>query len=420
MRFFLLAALLGSALGFSGVKSDAGALSKLTAWLESNKLPPHKVEIGSDGKLVATEDIAAGELMLSVPFKFLISPKTAGDGSLGPALKEIALPNSIVLTLFLIAEKTDPNSFYQPWLSVLPEKVPSSLYFNEEEMAELEGSMMHSITQQRRQVLANEYKEVMQILSVNHSALFPADKFTEEQYTWATSIVASRSITVNAGNVTVPVIVPFADLATHNHMMNTSYDFDADNNFKVVTHTPVNKSQPVQISIGGRSNSQLLLSHGLTLDNNDYDQVQLNVRVSSDDPFESVKKSMLKNQGMGDDTTFVISKLGLSKGLLAAMRIQALRPAEFERYVRAFRGQPVSLRNELEVYRTLVMACQELLKRYKTSYQEDVELLKTELAPNKRNAVIMRKGEKETLLLTIDLVARMWDQFLVQGYDDDM
>lgn len=279
---------------------------------------------------------------------------------------------------------------------------------------------MQSITQQRRAVLANEYKELMQVLAVNHSALFPKEHFTEDAYTWATTMVASRSITVNAGNVTVPVIVPFADLATHNHLMNTSFDFDEENNFKVVTNTPVNNSQPVQISIGGRSNSQLLLSHGFTIDNNDFDQVQLNVRVSEDDPFESVKKSMLKSQGMTDDTTFVISKLGLSKGLLAAMRIQALRPSEFDRYMRAFRGQVVSLRNELEVYRTLVVACQQLLKRYSTSYQEDVELLKTELSTNKRNAVVLRKGEKETLLLTIDLVARMWDQFLVQGYDDEV
>jgi len=402
------------------VKSDAAALSKFQEWLDSNKLPPHKAKIGADGKLEATEDIKPGELMLSVPFKFLISPKTAGDGPLGPALKEIALPSSIVLTLFLINEKTDPGSFYQPWLSILPDQVSSSLFFSDEEMQELEGSMMQSITMQRREVLAQEYSEVMKILSVNHSALFPADKFTQEAYTWATSIVASRSITVNAGNVTVPVIVPFADCASHHHLMNTSYDFDEENNFKVVTHTAVNKSQPVRISIGGRSNSQLLLSHGLTIDNNDFDQVQLNVRVSDDDPFESVKKSMLKSQGISDDTTFIISKLGLSKGLLAAMRIQALRPNEFERYTRAFRGQAVSLRNELEVYRTLVVACQQLLKRYKTSYQEDVELLKGELSVNKRNAVVMRKGEKETLLLTIDLVSRMWDQFLVQGYEEDV
>jgi hypothetical protein len=405
--------------GFSGVTSDASAIKKFNDWLTTNKLPPHKVKVGADHKLVATENIEGGELMLSIPFNLLISPKTAGDGSLGPALKEIALPSPIVLTLFIVKEKNDPKSFFQPWLSILPEQVPSSLFFNEAEMGELEGSMMQSITQQRKAVLASEYEQVMKVLAVNHSALFPAETFTLDAYTWATSVVASRSIVVNAGNVTVPIIVPFADLATHNHAMNTSFDFDEENNFKVVTNTPINGSSPVEISIGGRSNSQLLLSHGFTIDNNDYDQVQLNVKVSEDDPFYSVKHAMLKNQGINDDTTFVVSKLGLSKGLLAAMRVQALRPSEFDRYTRAFQGRPVSLRNELEVYRTLVVACQQLLKRYKTSYQQDTEVLKTELSANVRNAVVLRKGEKETLLMTIDLVARMWDEFLLQGYDED-
>jgi len=410
----------GSAIGFSGVTSDSAAITKFNEWLTSNKLPPHKVKIGADHKLVATEDIAAEELMLSIPFNLLISPKTAGDGALGPALKEIALSSPIVLTLFLVHEKNDPKSFYQPWLSILPERIPSSLFFDEAEMGELEGSMMQSISQQRKAVLTSEYEQVMNALAVNHSALFPAETFTLDAYTWATSVVASRSIVVNAGNVTVPIIVPFADLATHNHAMNTSFDFDEDNNFKVVTNTAINSSSPVELSIGARSNSQLLLSHGFTIDNNDHDQVQLTVKVSEDDPFHSVKTAMLKNQGIKDDTTFIISKLGLSKGLLAAMRLQALRPSEFDRYTRAFQGKPVSLRNELEVYRTLVVACQQLLKRYKTSYQQDVELLKTELTHNVRNAVVLRKGEKETLLMTIDLVARMWDEFLLQGYDEDL
>ena len=344
----------GSAMGFSGVTSDGAAIAKFNEWLTSNKLPPHKVKIGADHKLVATEDIAAEELMLSIPFNLLISPKTAGDGALGPALKDIALPSPIVLTLFLVNEKNDPKSFYQPWLSILPERIPSSLFFDEAEMGELQGSMMQSITQQRKAVLTSEYEQVMKVLAVNHSALFPAETFTLDAYTWATSVVASRSIVVNAGNVTVPIIVPFADLATHNHAMNTSFDFDEDNNFKVVTNTAINGSSPVQLSIGGRSNSQLLLSHGFTIDNNDYDQVQLNVKVrllnaqlhplsmavalqvSEDDPFHSVKTAMLKNQGIKDDTTFIVSKLGLSKGLLAAMRVQALRPSEFDRYTRAF------------------------------------------------------------------------------------
>ena len=181
----------------------------------------------------------------------------------------------------------------------------------------------------------------------------------------------------------------------------------------------VNSSQPVRLSIGLRSNAQLILSHGITLDNNDFDQVQLNVQVSEDDPFMSVKRKILDQAGFGPDRSFMITKQGLSAELLAAMRIQALKPSEFDAYSKAFQGRPVTLRNELEVYRTLMLACQNLLKRYKTTIQQDAELLKGELTPHIRNAVTLRKGEKETLVLTMNYIARLWDDFLVRGYQGE-
>lgn len=389
-------------------------------WTEASKLPPHKVKVGAAPahRLEATEVINEGEIMLSVPFKMLMTPKAAGESKVGVAFKEIALPSSIIMTLWLVHEKSDPASFWKPWIDILPESVPSSLNFDEAELAELEGSMMQSITARRKLVLAQEHAEVMRVLQVNHTALFPNETFTLAAYTWASTIVSSRSIVVSTGNVTVPLLVPFVDLAQHDHTVNTTYEFDDDNNFKVVTNQQVNASAPVKLSIGMRSNAQLILSHGLALDNNDFDQVQLNVQVSEDDPFASVKRKILDQSGFGADRSFMISKQGLSAELLAAMRIQALKPSEFDSYAKAFRG-PVTLRNELEVYRTLMLACQSLVKRYKTTMQQDAELLKGELSQNMRNAVTLRKGEKETLVLTMNYIARLWDDFLVRGYQGE-
>merc|ERR1712166_636426 len=198
----------GSAMGFSGVTSDGAAIAKFNEWLTSNKLPPHKVKIGAYHKLVATEDIAAEELRLSIPFNLLISPKTAGDGALGPALKDIALPSPIVLTLFLVNEKNDPKSFYQPWLSILPERIPSSLFFDEAEMGELQGSMMQSITQQRncpdQRIRASDESPRSE-----PQRTLPSRDLHPRCVHMGHLGRSSRSIVVNAGNVTVPIIVPF-------------------------------------------------------------------------------------------------------------------------------------------------------------------------------------------------------------------
>jgi hypothetical protein len=417
----LVLVLLGVALSaaFSPPTTDAAKIETFKKWLETNKLPPHKVQIGENHRLETTETIKPGEIMLSVPFKMLLSPKGAGESKVGEAFKQVALPSSIIMALYLIHEKSDPTSFWKPWLDVLPEVVPSSLNFNEKEMAEMEGSMMQSVTARRKSAIAEEHALVIRTLQVNHTALFPNETFTLDAYRWATMIVASRSIIVSSGNVTVPLLVPFVDLAQHDHTTNTTYEFDDDNNFKVITNQQFNASTPVKISIGARSNGQLILSHGITLDNNDMDQVQLNVQVSDDDPFASVKRKILEQAGCGPERTYLITKQGLSKDLLAAMRIQALKPSEFDQYTRAFEGRPVTLRNELEVYRTLILACQNLLKRYKTTLQQDADLLQTDLSHHVRNAVTLRKGEKETLLVTMNLIARLWDDFLVRGYPGD-
>merc|ERR1712028_330034 len=121
------------------------------------------------------------------------------------------------------------------------------------------------------------------------------------------------------------------------------YEFDDENNFKVLTNQQVNTSQPVKVSIGARSNAQLMLNHGITLDDNEFDQVQLNVQVSEDDPFASVKQKILSQAGFGPDRSFMITKQGLSSDLLAAMRVQALKPSEFDSYQKAFQGKPVTL-----------------------------------------------------------------------------
>ena len=76
-------------------------------------------------------------------------------------------------------------------------------------------------------------------LKVNHTALFPNATFTLEAYKWASTIVSSRSIVVSTGNVTVPLLVPFVDLAQHDHNANSTFEFDDDNNFKVITNEQV-------------------------------------------------------------------------------------------------------------------------------------------------------------------------------------
>ena len=52
---------------FSPPTTDAGKINAFKEWLETNKLPPHKAQIGAapEHRLQSTEVIEAGEIMLS-------------------------------------------------------------------------------------------------------------------------------------------------------------------------------------------------------------------------------------------------------------------------------------------------------------------------------------------------------------------
>jgi len=102
-------------------------------------------------------------------------------------------------------------------------------------------------------------------------------------------------------------------------------------------------------------------------------------------------------------------------------------------------GKPISLVNELKAYRGIITGLQNLYQAYGTSeqvrfttiekrvfkhsltsvggqLQEDAEILKdASISLNKRNAVILRKGEKEIIQNNILVMAKLWENILLEG-----
>jgi len=67
---------------------------------------------------------------------------------------------------------------------------------------------------------------------------------------------------------------------------------------------------------------------------------------------------------------------------------------------------PISIRNECAVLQVVAQACEDTLKGFDTTLEEDLKLLEDvdkKLTMNQRNTLIMRKGEKEVLHAYIDL-----------------
>ena len=104
----------------------------------------------------------------------------------------------------------------------------------------------------------------------------------------------------------------------------------------------------------------------------------------------------------------------MSDALLTSLRVQLAEGEDLVKLAREDGGGPVSLKNELQVFRTILAACESMFREYPTSVEDDkARLEKKSLPQNTRNAVRVRLGEKEVLQATVSNIVAMWRDFLV-------
>lgn len=146
----------------------SAALPTFLEWMTSQDVemgPVEIIEMPLYGCCVrATKQVAAGELLFSIPQKLMMSNQTARSSSLGiictklqpyqNAKKSLAtflghfidndpilsqMPN-VALAFHVLNELYDAKSFWKPYLHALPSSYDTVMYFNPEEITELKGS----------------------------------------------------------------------------------------------------------------------------------------------------------------------------------------------------------------------------------------------------------------------------------------
>jgi hypothetical protein len=131
------------------------------------------------------------------------------------------------------------------------------------------------------------------------------------------------------------------------------------------------------------------------------------------DPLAPQKQKALEKAGLRVDQPFPISiKDPVPSRLLSALRIQRLQESELQEHRKALSGI-VNKQNEEMVLNALEYACEDWLRSYSTTLEEDVQTLVTSnntLSTNMRNILILRKGEKQILKNTLEKVKELQDQ----------
>jgi len=378
--------------------------------------------------VVATRDIAEGEVVFEAHVNQLISMgRISRHEDLAKVLAGSDISPTVGLAVLLVYEKykLGKDSEIYAYVQSLPSAFGGVQYWGEDELKSLSGSPLLGEAQKRSVATSDDYKKLAKMI-VEDNGVMTEEEFSFNHFAWAVSTVFSRSLllSVSENEASVPVLLPgFGefDLTVEN-----ASSIQLDNETIVISSFSGAKSgASIFVNNGMKGNDNLLLNHGTFIEGNPYDSVPIAIRMSSDDPLYGVKERMLRTIGVSASTTFRLAKSNngtVPSGLVRALRVQLLRGKELDRFNVIRSGNaPVSLYNEALVYRTLLMACEQMLKMYPTTLsQDDAELKEIASAAKDEElkatrplvGILHRRMEKQILLRTKIWVYEQWSSIL--------
>ncbi|CAG9100910.1 unnamed protein product [Plutella xylostella] len=292
----------------SETPSRESNIEEFLKWLNENEAQYEGVEIASfkgyDLGLKATKDFKEGSLMLTIPRKVMMSEQDARESILGKFIEVDPLlqnmPN-ITLALFLLMEKSKPDSFWAPYIAVLPERYSTILYFTPDELAELKPSPVLESSLKLYRSIARQYAYFYMKI---HTLDLPVvknlqDIFTFENYRWAVSTVMTRQNNISLSHADTTAFIPLWDMCNHQHGKITT-DFNKElSRGECFALRDFAAGEQLFIFYGARPNSDLFLHNGFVYPDNQYDSLSLCLGISSEDPRRAARRALLARLGLG-------------------------------------------------------------------------------------------------------------------------
>ncbi|XP_059045181.1 actin-histidine N-methyltransferase [Achroia grisella] len=312
-------------------------------WLNENGAIFEGLEIsefeGYELGLKATKNFSEGSLLLMVPSKLMLTEQNARESELSPFINVDPLlqnmPN-ITLSLFLLLEKNKPDSFWKPYIDILPEKYSTILYFTSEELSELRPSPAFESALKLYKSIARQYAYFYnKIHTLNIPVLKDLQEiFTFENYRWAVSTVMTRQNMIQMDNCDVTSFIPLWDMCNHEHgKITTDYNKEL-NRSECYALREFQQGQQIFIFYGARSNVDLFLHNGFVYPKNQQDSLSLSLGISSSDPLREMKLSLLNNLGLDSVTHYNLYRgdIPVSAELLAFIRIFNMNQDELTKW----------------------------------------------------------------------------------------
>ncbi|KAL1207733.1 [Fructose-bisphosphate aldolase]-lysine N-methyltransferase [Cardamine amara subsp. amara] len=361
--------------------------------------------------LVARRDIGRNEVVLEIPKRLWINPETVTASKIGPLCG--GLKPWVSVALFLIREKYEEDSSWRVYFDILPQSTNSTVFWSEEELAELKGTQLLSTTLGVKEFVENEFLKLEQEILLPNKDLF-SSRITLDDFIWAFGILKSRAFSRLRGQNLV--LIPLADLINHNPAITTedyAYEikgaglFSRDLLFSLKSPVYVKAGEQVYIQYDlNKSNAELALDYGFVESNPNRNSYTLTMEIPESDPFIEDKLDIAETNGMTETGYFdIVEGQTLPAGMLQYLRLVALGGSDAFLLESIFRNAiwghlelPVSRSNEELICRVVRDACKSAMSGFSTTIEEDEKFLEEgKLDPRLEMAIKIRIGEKKVL-----------------------
>ncbi|MBK7074329.1 MAG: SET domain-containing protein [Myxococcales bacterium] len=330
------------------------AIGALMAWLRDAGATCDGLTVGpvpSGRGMVATRPIAAGEVVARIPRALLITREHARASSVGRQLRDanVELSSShATFAAWLCVEARRATSPYAPYLRSLPAAYDGfAIHAPADERALLRGTL----TGDRLALLEHDLARDHALAAARARLMAGVDRAT---FTWARLCVGSRAFAVTIDGVATNALVPLADLINHAPAPVTRWAYDQEAAaFTLTAVADVAAGAELTDSYGAKSNGQLAVQYGFTVDDNPADVAEIAGRAA----------------GLPDDDE-------AAQALWKQLGRDRAPPAQ--------------------VAAALAAACEAALARLPAD-DDDARLARPDLTPRARDFVRARRGERRVL-----------------------